>query len=85
MLKWPDSSGSLNEPDPSKSIAKKYKNHPNIEKIKSKYIIVKSLSFQPVTPKYALDVISTLVDTEPSGGDIPLKILKRNKILSQDS
>ena len=48
-------------------------------------MIVKSFSFQPVTPKYALDVISTLVDTEPSGGDIPLKILKRNKILSQAS
>ena len=80
MLKWPDSSGSLNEPDPSKSIVKKYKNHPNIEKIKSKYIIVKSFSFQPITPKYVFDVISTLVDTESSGGDIPLKIKKKKNL-----
>ena len=85
MLKWPDSSGSLHEPDPSKSIVNKYKNHPNTEKIKSKYIAVNYSSFQPVTPKYVNDAISTLVDTESSGGDIHLRILKRNKILHQDS
>ena len=85
VLKWPYSSGSLNEPDPNKSIVNKYKNHPNTEKIKSKYITVKSFSFQPVNPKYVLDIISTLVDTESSRGEIPLRILKRNKILSQYS
>ena len=38
---------------------------------------------QPVIPKEVLDVISTLVDTKSSGGDIPLSILKENKIFPQ--
>ena len=38
LFKCPDSSESLNEPDPIKSIVNKYKNHPSITKIKSKYI-----------------------------------------------
>ena len=83
LFKWPDSSESLNEPDPIKSIVNKYKNHPSIRKIKSKYIIVKPFSFRPVTPKDVLDVISTLVDTKSSGGDIPLRNLKGNKIFPQ--
>ena len=83
LFKWPDSSESLNESDPIKSIVNKYKNHPSIKKINSKYITVKSFSFRPVTPKDVLDVISTLDDTKSSGGDIPLRILKGNKIVSQ--
>ena len=40
LFKWPNSSESLTEPDPIKSIVNKYKNHPSIKKIKSKYIIL---------------------------------------------
>ena len=76
LFKWCGSSESLNEPDPFKSIVNKYKNHPNMKKIESKYITVKS--FRPVAPKDVLDVISTLDDTKSSGGDIPLRILKEN-------
>ena len=83
LFKWPDSSHSLNEPNPIKRIVNKYKNHPNIKKIKSKYITVKPFSFQPATPKDVLNVISTLVDTKSSGGDIPLRVLKGNKIFPQ--
>ena len=83
LFKWPNPSESLNVPDPIKSIVNKYKNHPNIKKIKSKYIIVKPFSFRLVTPKDILDVISTLVDTKSSGADIPFRVLKRNRIFPQ--
>ena len=36
LFKWSDSSNSLNEPGPIKSIVNKYKSHPSIRKIKSK-------------------------------------------------
>ena len=70
LLKWPESSDSLSEPDPIKSIVNKYKNHLSVDKIKSKYITVKAFSFQPVTPKHVLDTISTLADTKSSAEDI---------------
>ena len=70
LLKWPDSSDSLREPDLIKSIVNKYKNPPSGEKIKSKYITVKAFSFQPVTPKHVVDTISALVDTKSSAEDI---------------
>ena len=83
LFKWSDSSESLNEPDPTKSIFNKYKCHSSIKNIKSKYIPVKPFSFRPVTPKDVLDVISTLVDTKSSDGDIPLGILKGKKIFPE--
>ena len=83
LFKWSDSSDFLNELDPVKGIVNRYKNHRSIKKIKNKYIAVKPFSFRPVTPKVALDLISTLVDTKSSGGDTPLKILKGNKIFPQ--
>ena len=83
VFKWSDSSESINEPDPIKSIFNKYNNHPSIKKIKSKYITLKPFSFRPVTVKDVLDVISTLDDTKSSGGDIPLRILKVSKIFPQ--
>ena len=84
LLKWPDSSNTLNQPDPSK-IVNEYKNHPSIEKIKSKYITVKSFLSNQLFPRMSFDVISTFVGTKSSGGEIPLRISKENKILSQDS
>ena len=83
MFKWSDSSESLNESDPIKSIVNKYKNHSNIKKVKSKCITVKTFSFQTVTPKDILDVIFTLDATKSSGWHIPFRILKRNKIFPQ--
>ena len=83
LFKWSDSSNSLNEPGPIKSIVNKYKSHPSIRKIKSKYVTVKSFSFRPVTLKDVLDIFSTLVNTKSSGGDIPLRFLKGNKIFPQ--
>ena len=66
-----------------KSIVNKYKNHPSIKKIKSKYITANTFSFRPVTTKDVIDVLSTLDDTTTSGGGIPLGILKGNKIFQQ--
>ena len=37
LFKQPNSSDSLNEPEPIKYIVNKYKNHPSIQKIKSKF------------------------------------------------
>ena len=71
LLQWPDSSESLNEPDPVKSIVNKYKIHPSIKEFQSKNFTVKPFSFQPVTPKVVLDVISTLDDTKSFGGEFP--------------
>ena len=48
-------------------------------KIKSKYITINSISFQPVTSKIVIDGISTLDDIKSSGGDI----LKDKKIFRQ--
>ena len=83
LFKWSDSSDFLYQPDQNKRIFNKYENHISIKKIKSKFIIVKPFSFRPVTPNDVLDVISTLVDAKPSGGDIPLMILKGNKLFPQ--
>ena len=84
LIKWGCSNG-LTHPDPSKIIVNEYKNHPSIEKIKSKYITVKSFLSNQLFPRMSFDVIFTLVDTKSSGGEIPLSISKENKILSQDS
>ena len=56
LFNWPDSSESLKETDPVKSIVNKYKGHPSIKKIKVKYITVKPFSFRPVTTKDVPDV-----------------------------
>ena len=79
LLKWPESSEWLNEPNPVKSIVNQYRNCP-----KSKYITVKSFSLRPVTPKDELDVISILEDTKSSGTDITLGILTENKTFPQN-
>ena len=83
FFKRPDSSESLNEPHPVKSVVNKYKNHPSINRIKDKYITVNSFSFRPVTPKDVINVISAFDGTKASGGGIPLRILKDSKIFSQ--
>ena len=73
----------------SKVMPIKYKNETSIKKIKAKYIIIIPFSFRPVTPQNVVDVISTLHDAKLSGeilsGDIPLRILKENKIFLQVS
>ena len=83
LLKWPDSSDFLNELDPVKRIVNKYKNHPSIKEIKTKYFTVKPFSIRLVTPKDVVDVVSTLVDTKSSCGEISLRILKEKKIFPQ--
>ena len=70
LLKWPDSYDSLSKPNPINCVVNKYKYHPSVQKITWKHITVKPFSFQPVTLKHVFDVISALVDTKTSGGDI---------------
>ena len=83
MFKWSDSSEALNQSDPIKSIVNKYKNHPNIKKIKGKYTSINPFSLRPVTPKKVLDVISALDDEKSSGGDNPLRNLNDHKMFLQ--
>ena len=83
LLKWPDSSKSLNEPDTIKSIISKYKNHHGIKKIKGKYITGNPFSFRPVTPTNILDIISTVNDAKSSGRGIPLRTFQDSKIFPQ--
>ena len=56
-FKWPDSSESLNEPDPIKSIVNKYKNHLSIKKIMGKYVTINPFSLQLLTRDDVLDVL----------------------------
>ena len=52
-------------------IIKKFKNHPSIVEIKSKYLIHEKFSFQPVSVKGEENIIKDISGNKVSGGDIP--------------
>ena len=54
LIKWLDSSESLNEPDLIKNIVNKYKNYPSIKTIKGKYITINPFSFDQLLPRMYL-------------------------------
>ena len=59
-------------------IIKKFKNHPSVLKIKSKYLIQKKISFQPVSVKDVEIIIKNVPSNKASGGDITIQILKQS-------
>ena len=74
-FEWPSNNEDLTEEILTK-IVKKFKNHPSIVKIKSKYLIKEKFSFQPVSVKDIKNVIKNIPNNKASGGNIPIQILK---------
>ena len=56
---------------------KKFKNHPSIVKIKTKYLIQEK-NFLPVSVKDFEKIIKNVPRNKASGGDIPIQILKQS-------
>ena len=76
-FEWPSTNEDLSEEMVSK-IIKKFKNHPSVLKIKSKYLIQENFSFQPVSVKDVENTIENIPSNKASGGDIPIQILKQS-------
>ena len=76
-FEWPSNNEDLSEKTLTK-IIKKFKNHPSIVKIKSKYLTKEKFSFQPVSVKDVENVIKNIPSNKLSGGDIPIQILKQS-------
>ena len=76
-FEWPSNNEDLTEETLTK-IIKKFKNHPSIVKIKSKYLIKEKFSFQPVSVKDLENVIKNIPSNKASGVYIPIQILKQS-------
>ena len=59
-------------------IIKKFKNHPSVLKIKSKYLIQETFSFHPVSVKDVENIIKNISSNKASGGDILIQILNQS-------
>ena len=59
-------------------IIKKFKNHPSVLKIKSKYLTQEKFSFQPVSVKDVENIIKNIPRNKALGGDISIQILKQS-------
>ena len=70
-FEWPSTNEDLTEKTVAK-IIKKFKNHPSVLKIKSKYLIQEKLSFQPVSVKDVENIIKNIPSNKASGGDMPI-------------
>ena len=73
----PSTNEDLSEETVTK-ITKKFKNHPNVLKIKSKYLTQEKFSFQPVSVKDVENIIKNIPSNKSSGGDVPVQILKQS-------
>ena len=62
------------------TIIKKFKTHPSIIKIKSKYAMQEKFSVKPVTVKEVESIIKSMPNNKASEGEIPLNILKQSRI-----
>ena len=76
-FEWPSTNKDLTEETVTK-IIKKFKNYPNVLKIKSKYLIQEKFSFQPVSVKDVENIIKKIHSNKASAGDIPIQILKQS-------
>ena len=72
-FEWPSTNEDLSEETVTK-IIKKFKNHPSVLKVKSKYLIQE---FLPASVKDVED-IKNIPSNKASGGDIPIEILKQS-------
>ena len=64
--------------DQHTAIIKKFRNHPSITKLKSKYNFQEKFSFKPVPVKYVESIIKNIPNNRATGGEIPLHILKQS-------
>ena len=81
-FEWPSPNEDLTEETVTK-IIKKFKNHPSVLKIKSKYLIQKKISFQPVSVKDVENIIKNILSNKASRSDIPIQILKQSEFTYQ--
>ena len=61
------------------NIIKRYKNHPSIKNIKTKFKSVRIFSFQPVSVDDVKTVIRDLKNKKSVGAEIPVQILKESE------
>ena len=65
-------------PDEIDNIASKFKTHPSIVKIKKYFKINTTFSFSPTSKDEIVAIIKDLQNNKATGGEIPLKILKKS-------
>ena len=76
-FEWPSNKTDLLN-DQLTAIIKKFRNHPSIIKLKSKYNFQGNFSFKPVPVKYVEIIIKNIPNNRAAGGEIPLHILKQS-------
>ena len=76
-FEWPSNNTDLLN-DQLTAIIKKFRNHPSIIKLKSKYNFQEKFSFKPVPVKYVESIIKNIPNNRAAGGEIPLHILKQS-------
>ena len=81
-FEWPSNNTDLLN-DQLTAIIKKFRNHPSIIKLKSKYNFQEKFSFKPVPVKYVESTIKNIPNNRVPGGEIPLHILKQSAFTYQ--
>ena len=76
-FEWPSNNTDLLN-DQLTAIIKKFRNHPSIIKLKSKYNFQEKFSFKPVPVKYVESIIKNIPNNRAAGGEVPLHILKQS-------
>ena len=76
-FEWPSNNTDLSN-DQLTAIIKKFRNHPSIIKLKSKYSFQEKMSFKPVPVKYVESIIKNIPNNRAAGGEMPLHILKQS-------
>ena len=76
-FEWPSNNTDLLN-DQLTAIIKKFRNHPSIIKLKSKYNFQEKFSFKPVPVEYVESIIKNITNNRAAGGEIPLHILKQS-------
>ena len=75
-FQWPSNNTDLLN-DQLTAIIKKFRNHPSIIKLKSKYNFQEKFSFMSVPVKYVESIIKNIPNNRAAGGGIHLHILKQ--------
>ena len=81
-FEWPSTNEDLTEETVTK-IIKKFKSHPSVLKIKSKYLIQEKFSFQPVSVKDVENIIKNIPSNKASEGVYLFKYLSSLGLLTK--
>ena len=76
-FEWPSNNTDLLN-DQLTAIIKKFRNHPSIIKLKSKYNFQEKFPFKPVPVKYVESIIKNIPNNRGAGEEILLHILKQS-------